>query len=410
MNRTILLVAAAAALIAWRGGLGSADDAPPLRIAKSDASEPPAVEVERDGAPGVLLGDASLQGSIDLTKAGETDGHYEVELDGGKRAVLTLDPAMQKAAENVVARAKAPYAAIVVMAPDGRLLALAGRSNADEKPQDFELPLKVWAPAASVFKVITASALLAAGVEPDREVCYHGGVRSVDASHLEDDPKRDGTCHDLAFGVAKSQNAIIGKLAHRHLDAAKLEKVARAFGFGDAPTFALPADASRCELPDEPLEFARVAAGFWHTEVSPLGGALIANTIASGGLEVTPRIVASVIDRDGVETHVVGVAPRRAIDEDVAAKVAEMMTGTTSFGTASPGFHDKRGRRYLDVDVAGKTGSLSRTEPEYLGYSWFVGFAPADEPQIAIAVLLGNSPKWQLKAHTAARLVLERVL
>ena len=85
------------------------------------------------------------------------------------------------------------------------------------------------------------------GVAPDTRVCYHGGVRSVDPSHLKDDPKRDTACKDLSFGLAKSQNAIIGKLAHKHLDRNRLEEVAKASfagGFAvSAGTFALSAGA-----------------------------------------------------------------------------------------------------------------------------------------------------------------------
>ena len=56
--------------------------------------------------------------------------------------------------------------------------------------------------------------------------------------------------------------------------------------------------------------------------------------------------------------------------------------------------------------VAGKTGTLSETEPFYTQYSWFVGYAPADKPTLVISVLLGNAELWYLKAHTAARTVL----
>ena len=298
------------------------------------------------------------------------------------------------------------------MATDGRILALAGRRQAEGDKgggrADYGLPLSIWAPAASVFKLVTASALLQAGVAPDTEVCYHGGLRSIDASNLEDLPRRDDACRDLEFGLAKSQNAILAKLAHRHLEPAGLQRAAESLGFGAATEFALPGEIGRLELPEEPLDFARAAAGFWHSELSPLGGALLANVMASGGLEVTPRVVDRVIDRDGRERPVVGAAPRRALSAAVAGGVAHMMVATTERGTAYSGFHDGRGRPFLaDVAVGGKTGSLTRGSPSYLAYSWFVGFAPADAPQLAIAVLLGNPPRWHLKAHTAARLVLQ---
>jgi cell division protein FtsI/penicillin-binding protein 2 len=94
-----------------------------------------------------------------------------------------------------------------------------------------------------------------------------------------------------------------------------------------------------------------------------------------------------------------------------------MMVLTTTMGTARRGFHDHRGMRYLPVEVAGKTGSLSyRGQPGdpplpaalpppggYLGYSWFVGYAPADRPRIAFAVVVGNPAAWRIKATFVAR-------
>ena len=67
-------------------------------------------------------------------------------------------------------------------------------------------------------------------------MCYHGGLHAVDASHLGPRPRLDRDCQTLAFGVAKSQNAILARLAHDHLDAASLGGAARALGFGESLT------------------------------------------------------------------------------------------------------------------------------------------------------------------------------
>ena len=227
------------------------------------------------------------------------------------------------------------------------------------------------------------------------------------ARNLVDDKRRDRRCNHLSFAVAKSQNAIIAKLAHRYLRPTGLRAMARAFGFGDSPPFALSVDVGRAEIPEPELAFARVAAGFWQTELSTLGGAMVAATVASGGHSVTPRIVDHVLDGEYV-LDIEPVPPRRVITAKVAREVAKMMIGTTEYGTARKGFHDNKGRPYLpDVEVAGKTGTLTRRSPSYLQYSWFVGFAPADEPEFIVSVLIGNPEKWHLKAHTAARMILQ---
>ena len=133
-----------------------------------------------------------------------------------------------------------------------------------------------------------------------------------------------------------------------------------------------------------------------------------AATVASSGHAVTPRIVDEV-HRDGERITIESVPHRRVISHRVARDVTRMMVGTTQYGTARKGFRDKRGRPFLpDVDVAGKTGTLTRRSPSYMQYSWFVGFAPADDPEFAIAVLIGNPERWHLKAHTAARMVLQK--
>ncbi len=367
--------------------------------------------IAKPSPPAVLIGDDSLRGQLDFDRIKKDGDHFSVPMTDGGLAQLTLDPRLQAAAESVLERAQAPLGAIVVTDVGGRVLAFAGRRN--EKPakqRDFSLPGEVWAPAASIFKIVTSAALLSSGVEPNTKVCYHGGLRSVDPSHLTDNPKRDRTCQSLSFGLAHSQNAIIAKLTNRHLDKKQLQRFANRFGFDRPIACAVAADQNTCTIPSEPLELARTSAGFWNSELSALGGAVLANTVASGGLQVSPRIVASITTKDGTTTPVVGQAPRRVIDEQVARDLTTMMEKAVSKGTGRKGFQTRRGRPYLDVKVAGKTGSLSRSEPSYLGYSWFVGFAPADEPRYVISVLLGNPMKWHLKAHTAARLVLQQAL
>ena len=70
-----------------------------------------------------------------------------------------------------------------------------------------------------MFKVVSAAALVEAGVAGNTRTCYHGGVSSVLADNLIDLPALDRRCDTLAFGLGKSQNAIIAKLATRHLTA-----------------------------------------------------------------------------------------------------------------------------------------------------------------------------------------------
>ncbi|ACY14906.1 penicillin-binding transpeptidase domain-containing protein [Haliangium ochraceum] len=383
-----------------RSGAGGESTDPSAAVGEGRATAP--------GKP--IRGDKSLRGPLELADAKLEEGRYVVHLGKRKHAVLTIDPEVQKAAEDALSRAKVSQGAIVVMGVDGRILALAGHRHGSEGSprlgRHLDLATSIWAPAASVFKIVTSAALVKAGVRPSSKVCYHGGFRSVESSNLSDDKARDTQCGDLTVGVAKSQNAIMAKLAHRHLRAGTLRAMARAFGFGVSPEFALPAEIGRVDIPASGLDFARVAAGFWHTELSPLGGALVANTVASGGLSVTPYIVDMVVEGQRI-TPVKPEKSQRVLPESVARDVARMMEATVEGGTATKGFQDLKKRPFLpQTSVAGKTGTLMRNSP-YLEYSWFVGFAPSDAPQVSISVLLGNPPRWHLKAHTAARMVLQ---
>ena len=77
--------------------------------------------------------------------------------------------------------------------------------------------------------------------------------------------------------------------------------------------------------------------------------------------------------------------------------------GINFFGTARRTFHDRHGRPFLPgVRIAGKTGTLSGSDP-YRGYTWWVGFAPAEAPTIAVAALAVNTPLWRIKASYVAR-------
>ena len=337
-------------------------------------------------------------------------GRLVQPLSDGGRVELTLDAELQRAAEHLLGEADPIQgAAVMVSVDDGRVLALAGRHRATPADNDARLATTAWAPAASVFKLVTSAALLGQGVTPATRVCYHGGVHSVEADNLEDHPELDGRCKSLGYGLAKSQNAILARLAHDHLDPVTLERTARALGCGEAQPFELPTAPSTLALPSDPLAFARVAAGFWNTNLSPLHGALVAATIARGGEMPVLHIVDRVFDGSGRELPLPArPAAHRAIAADTAAELGRMMVGTTEWGSANRAFRDSStGRRRLaGVRVAGKTGTLTGHDAGGLAYSWFVGFAPADHPQVAFAVLLGRADEADIRAAEVARALL----
>ena len=367
----------------------------------AEASPPLALVLPR----GADLARARVQHELDWTRVVRDGAGYVQVFADGAHAELSLDPRLQTLAEKTLLSHPTPYgAAVLLSVDDGRVLAMAGHSSAEPALTTADLALKPWAPAASIFKIITTSALVEAGVRSDDNVCYHDGIHALDASNLVSQGKRDDSCRSLAFGLAKSQNAIIARLAHDHLTPELLEEKARKFGFGRPMDFDLPSVASSIDVPrEDALEYARTAAGFWHSTLSPLHGAAIAATIARGGTTPPLRLVERVVDAQGAAMEIRGAASERVVSVEVANAVGRMMVGTTEYGTARLGFHDKHsGKRILPgIAVAGKTGSLNRKAP-FLAYSWFVGYAPAERPEVAFAVLLGNDENWRWKAHQVA--------
>src|SRR5262249_46277501 len=177
--------------------------------------------------------------------------------------------------------------------------------------------------------------------------------------------------------------------------------------------------------PDERIEtpgfLARAGFGQWVLQVSPFGMATVAATIANGGFVPRPRFADRIIDREGRTVREIrtGIG-NAAISPSVAAQLTTMMKGVVSGGTAAPafrGFHVDASRTLTAADVAGKTGtaqqpSCPKDEQAVFGpgcgdrpHAWFICFAPADDPTIAVAVLVeraGGSNEAATGGHAAA--------
>lgn len=336
-----------------------------------------------------------------------SDGRLVSDLPGGKSAWLTLDPALQAQARSILARYEVPYGALVAIEPaTGRVLAYVSHSSAD--PNAGDLARDPSPPSASVFKIITSAALLEAGLGPDTRTCYSGGAHRLSTADLNGEGRQ---CATLSEALGGSINTVFAKLADRHLNSQRLVRYASAFGYGQTLPFDAPTQPSPADVPVDRLEFARTAAGFWHTQLSPLHAAMIAATIANGGVMQRPSMIDRVVDRQGnvISQHTPS-AFRSVIERRTAEQVSRMMERTVTHGTARSAFHDEHGTPFLPgIRVAGKTGSLDQNSP-YRAYSWWVGHAPADHPTIAIAALVVNTPLWRIKGSFLAREALRNYL
>lgn len=366
--------------------------------------------VPAESGPAVTPEEA-LAPSLDLAAAKVRNGALVQALPDGHEVEFTLDPKAQVKLTELLRKNKVAFGAVVALDPKtGDVLAYV---EVDGGPEPYQgLAHRALAPSASVFKVITSAALIeSGGVNPKKKVCFHGGLHGISEEHIVDNPKRDTRCETLGEALARSRNPVFGKLADRTLDAATLQRTAEAFGYGSPVPFVLPTEASPVAIPAERVEKARAAAGFWHSQLSVLHGALIAAGVANGGEIMRPRLLRAVRAGDGsTAMELSPPAPwRRAVQEETAKTLGRMMEGTVEFGTAARHFR-ARPKHLKGMRIAGKTGSLSAKNPEQLHFSWFVGFAPAEDPKVAVAVLVVNRPLWHIKAPFVAKEALALLL
>ncbi|MCP3103349.1 penicillin-binding protein [Myxococcus sp. K15C18031901] len=345
---------------------------------------------------------ATMPRSADLLARAKLEGERLVvkEKDGHKR-VLTVDPVLQASLTKILRDYEVPYGAAVVLEPStGRVLALAEHSAA--QPDLRGLPFRAVFPAASIFKIVTGSALVEAGVSPTTEECFHGGKRRLSEKHLEDS-ERDGACYSLALAMGKSANVIFAKLTNKHLSADALRRMAARFRFNREIPFAVPTDVSLASVPEDGFDLANTGAGFGDVYLSPLHGALMASVAANDGRWVDPVL------EEPEAGPLLPPEGERILTSEVAKALTDMMEETVTHGTARGIFRERNFR----VDHAvGKTGTLADKTP-FRDYSWFVGFAPRDNPRVAVAALIVNDPKWRIRGtwlgREALRLGLERV-
>ena len=340
---------------------------------------------------------------LDLTKIDDRGGVATAPAHGERKAELTLSTRYQRAAVSLLRGGHVPEGAVVMTdVRTGKVLVWA--SVVEDGPTR-DVAAEAGAPSASVFKIVTGTTLIENGVGPGTRQCYSGGEHQLRAVDLIDDKKRDKWCATMTQAMGRSLNAVFARLAAKNLDRDKISAVAGRYGYNQDLPFDVKIAPSTLAFPDDDLGFARTAAGFWHSTLSPFEAANIATTIANGGEMVRLHVVQSV--KDDVGEIYQGPSGRqvvrRVLEEGVASQVTTMMENTVESGTSYRSFHDRNGKPYLpDIRVAGKTGTLTKPATDGPFYTWFVGFAPSRKPEVAISVMAANHLKWRVKATNLA--------
>jgi peptidoglycan glycosyltransferase len=247
-------------------------------------------------------------------------------------------------------------------------------------------------PPGSTFKVVTAAAGLESGTITPETTIDAPGTLEVEGTPLQNDFNEDFGPIALDTALTNSVNTWFGQLGQQ-VGQDELFETMEKFGFNSTPAIDLPDDevynSGVYEEGDllkrnDPVDLARLAIGQERLLATPLQIAEVAAAIANGGELMKPQIWKRVIDPDG---RVVDKLDPSVYSEPVSGETAEELT-TAMEGVVSEGTGTNAA--ISGISVAGKTGTAETPGNEACGggaeenQAWFMGFAPSDDPQIAI--------------------------
>jgi penicillin-binding protein A len=336
--------------------------------------------------------------------------------DSGNDVELTLDPGLQRAAYDGLSSSVSGRGAAVALNPEnGEILALVSLpsydpndidEHFDELAEDPDQPLLNRAtqglyPPGSTFKVITAAAALKAGVRLSDEFEDDGTYETPGYTVYN---IRAGAFGKQTFekAFANSVNTIFARVAYEKIGPALLAESAYGLGYYDPyEDFPLPVSASVLGPAPEQWDqgnISQISFGQQTVESTVFEMAQVAGTVANAGTMMEPRLMREVRSPDGLIID--KPTPRvrnEALDEETAWTLNNMMQRAVTdveVDAQIPG-----------IKVAGKTGTAEAPGDEL--HSWFVSFAPADDPKIAVAVIVEDGQEGYKSAIPVARRIME---
>ncbi|WP_353951898.1 penicillin-binding transpeptidase domain-containing protein [Knoellia sp. S7-12] len=349
-----------------------------------------------------------LSGSSDKLAFRRVSDFFTGRKTSGASLELTIDPKVQEAAIKALDGRKG--SAVAVNPSTGEILAMV--SNPGFNPAtlsghdltkvekaynglnaDPNKPLVNRAiggdlyPPGSVFKIVTAAAALSSGkFQPDSELPGPAELdlpqTTVGLPNIGNRSCGDNDKTTLLNAMEISCNSAFGFLG-MELGADALRDQAAKFGVGDQ--LSIPMRVTPSSVPAElnQPQLAQSAVGQYDVRVTPLQVAMFSAGVANAGVVMRPHLVKSVLSSD---LSVIERAEPEQLSEattpEVAAQLTEMMEAVVENGSGKPAQID-------GVRVAGKTGT-AETDRVARAHAWFTGFAPANDPQIAVAVVVEN--------------------
>jgi peptidoglycan glycosyltransferase len=330
----------------------------------------------------------------------------------GGSVETTLDPLAQQAAANGLQQlGPTTRGAVLALRPStGEILAMVSQPSYNPAvlaSHDFGKVEHAWGkliaaktqpmlnrttqqtlPPGSSFKLVTAAAALEKlNLNPD-DMIQAGRTLSFPGITYTLGNEGGSNCGGARITFERalnvSCNVAFGALAGE-VGADDLADQARAFGFGTDPLVGLPSGPSRFPTGHlEPPQLAQSGIGQYEVAATPLQMAMVAAAVGNGGEVMRPYVVKAVRApnlRVLEETQPESLG--QAMSPANSDKLTQMLVSTVTKGTATSA-------RISGVDVAGKTGTAQSTK-DRPPYAWFVSFAPADDPQVAVAVVVESS-------------------
>lgn len=337
----------------------------------------------------------------------------------GDTVVTTLDYRLQEAAYNALGGQKG---AVVALEPEtGKVLAMVSKPAYDPNrvKQDWETLTKDsnedsalvnratqgLYPPGSTFKVLTAIEYIMEN--PDSYQKFHYDCQGSDSFSGNVINCYGKTAHgslDLQTALARSCNGAFAKIG-TSLDISDFRKLTEKFMFNKELPVDFEYNKSRFSLTkDSDMgELTQTVIGQGKTMITPLENAMIAATVANQGKMMVPYAVDHVENDAGqVVTQYEPEEKGQIIEKSVAKKVNKMMQAVVTEGTA----HSLQG---FSFSAAGKTGS-AEFDSEGTSHAWFIGFAPADNPEIAVSIVVEGAGTGSEYALPIARRMFEEYL
>jgi peptidoglycan glycosyltransferase len=243
----------------------------------------------------------------------------------------------------------------------------------------------------SAMKIVTATAALDSGeFTPDSVLNGDTGI-SISGVPLENSGGESFGEIDMTTALTNSVNTYWAQVGEQLGTETMFEYMDR-FGFNDDPPLDYPPgelnpsgvyEGGRLLTDEDSIDVGRMAIGQERLLVTPLQMAMVAGAVANGGKLVEPTFLQSVTDPDGRTTdELQGEVDSTVMSEETAATLTELMTNVTQEGTAAgltvPGA----------PEFAGKTGTAEVDIEAGINRGWFIGFAPTQDPQVAVAAVI----------------------